>query len=361
MDNTSTPLHGAALRWFAIALVVATLVLIFLGGQVKSHEAGLAVPDWPWTFGENPITYAYDKWVGGIFHEHLHRLVAGVVATLTIVLAVWLGLRGKREGLMELGIVAVVAVLSQAVLGGMTVLLQLPAWTSTAHATLAQTFLVIVTIVAYRLSRERDRRDASLEAGDGERATPLKAGVLVLIAVLYGQLLLGAVMRHTESALAIPDFPTTAGNVIPQFNDETLAWVNDWRLDHSFNSERGVDLPPVTMGQVAIHFAHRVGALVVTAVVVALSVTAYRRRAAHPLLWRSALWMLGLLVLQVTLGATTVWTARVPLIASLHVVTGAAMLCVATVWALRAWPVRAVEEECDESIHVGTDTRAASV
>src|SRR5690606_7823126 len=84
------------LRRFAAFVCVATLSLIFLGGQVKSHEAGLSVPDWPLTYGQNPITYPISEWRGGIQHEHFHRLYAGGVALLTVVLAGWLHWRDPR-------------------------------------------------------------------------------------------------------------------------------------------------------------------------------------------------------------------------------------------------------------------------
>jgi len=325
------------LRRFALALCIATLALIFFGGQVKSHEAGLSVPDWPLTYGENPITFGISKWTGGIFHEHFHRLFAGVVALMTVVLAVWLYLKDSRIWLVLLGCAAVLSVLFQALLGGLTVWYQLPVLVSSSHAILAQTFFLITLVIWYGLSRERAKRKAAIATGATESPTPLKTWAIVLIAAIYLQLFLGAVMRHTESGLAVYDFPTTAGQILPLVSDETLATINNWRFEHT--DSLGAVLPDVTRHQVLIHLAHRGGAVLVTALIAALVVMAYRRRATHPALFRTAQWLSAAVVLQVALGAITIWTVKHPYVTSVHVVTGAAVLGLATLMALRAWPL----------------------
>src|SRR5205085_12483270 len=73
--------------WFTAA---ATLLLICSGGMVTSKGVGLAVPDWPTTFGYNMFLFPISKWIGGIFFEHAHRLIASVIGFLTIIVAVWL-------------------------------------------------------------------------------------------------------------------------------------------------------------------------------------------------------------------------------------------------------------------------------
>ena len=329
------------LRYTALFLCFATLCLIFLGGQVKSHEAGLSVPDWPLTYNENPITFGISKWTGGIFHEHFHRLFAGGVALLTVVLAGLLYWKEPRVWMVLLGVGAVFAVLLQAVLGGMTVIYHLPVLVSSAHAILAQTFLLITIIICYGLSRERSRRVERVRHGAPETATSLKVGALCLIGVVYGQLFLGALMRHTESGLAIPDFPTTAGKVLPVVGETELAWINDWRFEHT--DSLGAQLPDVTMGQVAIHLAHRGGAVVVTLLIVGLAVSAWRRRLSHPQLWHTMIGLCLLVSVQIALGAFTIWTTKHPYVTSFHVVTGAAVLGLSTLLALRAWPLSPTE------------------
>lgn len=350
-QSLSTPIW---LRYLAYALCVATLCLIFLGGQVKSHEAGLSVPDWPLTYGENPVTFGISKWTGGIFHEHFHRLFAGGVALLTVVLAVSLYMKEQRVWMVILGATAVFTVLLQAFLGGLTVWYQLPVLVSSAHAILAQTFFLITLILSYGLSRERERRVARVDHGAPETRTALRNGALVLIAVVYAQLFLGALMRHTESGLAIPDFPTTAGRIVPVLNEESLAWINGWRFEHT--DSLGAVLPDVTLGQVAIHLAHRGGALVVTFLILGLAWVAYGRRQSHPALWHTALWLCGLVALQVVLGAVTIWSTKHPYVTSFHVATGAAILGGSTLLALRAWPLVLREERAsDEDGHGAFD------
>src|SRR5436190_6782927 len=108
---------------YALLTALATLVLICFGGLVTSHEAGMAVPDWPNTFGYNLFFFPISKWIGGIFYEHTHRLVASGVGLLTTVLAVWLWLRESRRWLRWLGVLAFFAVVLQGVLGGLQVVL----------------------------------------------------------------------------------------------------------------------------------------------------------------------------------------------------------------------------------------------
>lgn len=317
---------------FAKLMVVLTIALIWLGGQVKSHEAGLSVPDWPLTYGENPITYPVSKWTGGIFHEHFHRLWAGGVATLTVVLALWLSLARSRRWLVMLGWAAVAAVILQAVLGGLTVIFKLPVLVSSAHGILAQTFLLMLLLIAHGLSRERRSTKLVPPAG----LNRFFVGAMVLVALIYGQLFLGALMRHTESGLAIPDFPAMGGEYLPRFDDAMMAWINDWRMEYSFSNDRGIDLPEVTLGQVVIHFAHRVGGFLVIAAVFLFTWRTWRG-GGHPLVLRTLLQLCLLVTAQGTLGVFTIWTAKLPWVTSLHVVTGACVLLMAGLLAIRAW------------------------
>jgi cytochrome c oxidase assembly protein subunit 15 len=93
---------------FACAALVAasTAVLIFAGGMVTSHAAGLSVPDWPTTYGWFMFSFPIDKWVGGIFYEHTHRLIASTVGFLIVVLAIWLWRGEPRRWVRRLGYLA---------------------------------------------------------------------------------------------------------------------------------------------------------------------------------------------------------------------------------------------------------------
>src|ERR1041384_6559835 len=81
---------------FAIVLAVATLFLVALGGVVTTKGVGMAVPDWPTTYGQNMFFFPYSKWMGGIFYEHSHRLWAALVGLLTAALLIWVWSRESK-------------------------------------------------------------------------------------------------------------------------------------------------------------------------------------------------------------------------------------------------------------------------
>ena len=201
-------------RWlnrFAWLLAGATFLLIIAGANVTSHRAGLAVPDWPATYGEFMYSFPVSKWVGNILHEHGHRLIASTVGLLTVALALWIRLAVADEKLLRLGYCAVLAVIAQGVLGGITVKFFLPPPISIAHAALAQAFFCITIALALATSTRRP----TLECGDlsplspaGSRSvdktvhskTIFQLSLATTIAV-YAQLLLGATIRHAETAV----------------------------------------------------------------------------------------------------------------------------------------------------------------
>src|SRR5216110_882600 len=108
---TSGSAYNRSLSWFSSLTVTATLGLIVIGGLVTSHGAGMAVPDWPNTYGYNMFLFPVSKWIGGILYEHSHRLIAAVVGLLTAVLAGWLWILETRGRKRWLGIGAIVFVL----------------------------------------------------------------------------------------------------------------------------------------------------------------------------------------------------------------------------------------------------------
>ena len=134
---TSVPSKN--IRWFSKAIVFATLLLIFAGALVKSFEVGLSVPDWPTTYGYQMFTFPWADMVGGIFYEHGHRLLATFVGALTLLLAIWLGYKDPRKSVKLLGYTALVLVVVQGLLGGLTVLYFLPTPISLLHGVIAQT------------------------------------------------------------------------------------------------------------------------------------------------------------------------------------------------------------------------------
>lgn len=323
IDNSNTTEHYCPrLSLFTKFHVASVACLIFLGALVKSHEAGLTVPDWPTSFGQNMFLYPPSDWTGGIFYEHTHRLLASFVGLLTVTLAVWCGAKEKRRWVKTLGYIALGLVIFQGALGGLTVLLQLPPIVSIAHGVTAQTFFVLSIIIAYAQSKE-----FNLENGYSAKFSTYTHRGIVLIGLLYMQLILGALMRHTGSGLAVPDFPTMGGTWIPMLNDQMLTAVNSLRLE--------VGLHPIEMSNIIAHLAHRLGAVVVTigAVIFYFSI----RKHPFKLVGATGGRLLHILLLQWIAGVSAILSVREPYITSFHVVFGAILMGISVMATLRAW------------------------
>lgn len=168
-----------------------TLLLIIAGALVTSNEAGLSVPDWPTTFGS---FYKMPHMVGGVKFEHGHRMVAEFVGLLTIVLAAWTWRAERRRWLRLLGVAALGTVITQGILGGLTVLFYLPAPVSSAHAAVAQSFFCIAVCIAMFTGRQWVEEVPRVEADT--RRPSLFTLTLLSVFVLYVQLILGAMFRH---------------------------------------------------------------------------------------------------------------------------------------------------------------------
>jgi heme a synthase len=301
MDNENIALHR-----FALFTACCTAVLIFIGGLVTSTESGLSVPDWPTSYGWNMFTFPFSNWVGGIFYEHGHRLMASFVGFLTVILTIWMWIKERRTWVRWLSSAALAAVILQGVLGGLTVLFLLPAWISTLHACLAQTFFCTVIALAVFTSPAW-KRGLPLVKSRAENIS-LQTLTALTTAAVYIQLILGALMRHTNSGLAIPDFPLAMGHIIP----------------------------PFTSNRIIIHFAHRMGAVIVAAMIVWTFSRITRSYSDSALLFRPALTMLVLLTVQLSLGAITVWTAKAVVPTTAHVLIGALVLGTSFLLTLRA-------------------------
>jgi cytochrome c oxidase assembly protein subunit 15 len=291
---------GLGLHRFAVLTAGATFVLLFVGGLVTSTGSGLAVPDWPLAFGQ-----FFPEMVGGVLFEHGHRLAASAVGLLTLVLAGWIVLREPRPGVRLLGLLALAAVILQGVLGGITVLYKLPLAVSVMHACLAQIFFCL-TITLAVLTGPLWTSGRTLGADPGRPSLALLAGGTVTL--VFGQVLLGALTRHMKAGLAIPDFPLAFGLLVP----------------------------PLVTPHITVHFAHRVGALVVAAAVAALLVRVERQHGDVPALRRPIRLAAALVVAQILLGGLTIWTARAVVPTTTHLVVGAAILGSCLVLALRA-------------------------
>jgi cytochrome c oxidase assembly protein subunit 15 len=272
----------------------------------------MAFPDWPLSNGSlNPTGWLHNL---SMFAEHSHRLTAGVMSLITIALAAWTWQRESRIWLRILAIFAVGLVLAQAVVGGLRVLLD--HWhvamvdTSVGrlfamlHACLAQGFLCVLVAIALANSR------AWL---NGINLTIFAAGTrklgAVCCALLFLQLAIAAVMRHSFAGLAIPTFP----------------WSSP---DHGL-------LPPVWSFRVGLNFAHRVMAGIITVALVVLAGRIWADRSATTTIRNVTAGLMSLLALQIYLGASVIWTGRAPFFTTAHVIVGAATL--ATTFGLTWW------------------------
>jgi cytochrome c oxidase assembly protein subunit 15 len=320
------------LHWYAVAAAASVLLLICSGGLVTSHEAGMAVPDWPNSFGYNMFLFPVSRWVGGVFFEHTHRLIASGVGLVTIALCVALFVIEGRRWVKTLGIIAVAAVVVQGVLGGLRVA-ENNSLLGLFHGCLAQSFFALMATIALvtskfwrNLERARTSESERERTGAGGRQSPLtnhlslltsKRWVLAITAMVFVQLVLGASMRHSHAGLSITDFPTSYGYLFPPLDNAAIAQINQ---------QRGAASQPYTSAAlILLQYVHRVWAALI---VVGLVFTAIRLlRGQLPIFFRrcAAGWIL-LVVVQFCLGAWTVLSNKAADIATAHVLFGALTL-----------------------------------
>ncbi len=206
--------HPFWLHQYTKLSVFITFLLVVAGGLVTSTGSGLAVPDWPLSYGK-----LMPPMVGGIRYEHTHRMIASLVGLMTLVFSLWLGFSEKRHWLRWAGILAFGMVVAQGILGGLTVLYLLPPAISIFHACLAQTFFAFIVCLAYVTSGEWN------EAAAHVRSAPLsvlKKLLYLLLVFIYAQLILGATFRHTGNRLVL--IPHIAGAFLVLVH-AVLIWV----------------------------------------------------------------------------------------------------------------------------------------
>jgi heme a synthase len=301
MNNGSANIRSGApvaLHRFALLCAAATFILVFVGGLVTSTGSALAVPDWPLAYG-----HLIPKLQGGVRFEYGHRVVAGIVVILTIVLALWTWRAEPRRWVRNTAFAAVGLIVVQAILGGITVLFLLPLPIAVAHAATAQVFFCLMVAMAVFTNPNFAEACATQS---GQAGWPMRRLTVIVTAAIFLQILIGAVMRHLGAGLAIPDFPLSFGHLLPPFNSI----------------------------YVDVNFAHRCGALVVAGLVIWMSSRViFYAEESH--LRRPACGLLALLVLQIGLGALTVWSGRAVLPTTAHVAIGAALLATCVTLTLR--------------------------
>ena len=309
-------MYNKPLHRFATITAFATFLLIIAGGLVTSTGSGLAVPDWPLSYGK-----LMPPMVGGILYEHSHRMVATFVGLLTTVLAIWVWRKDERRWIRLLALLALLTVILQGVLGGLTVLYLLPTGISVGHATLAQTFFCIVGSIAFFTSRWW-LSDHTPLSDMGRRPSTQTLCVAATLAV-YLQLILGALMRHTYSGLAVPDFPLAYGQLFPSLSPESVSAYNQELINSNIRlAAEGA----ITSSQIIIHMVHRLWAVVVAAMVICTALRLRKHSSVSMRLSAFVFVLISLLLAQILLGAWTVLTTKAVDVTTAHVATGALLL-----------------------------------
>ena len=331
--DTNPFLHRFA--WFTAG---ATLLLICSGGMVTSKGVGLAVPDWPTTFGYNMFFFPVSKWVGGIFFEHTHRLIASVIGFLSIILAIWLAFSKADRWIKILGWASLGAVVLQGILGGLRVTL-LKDQIGIFHACLAQAFLALLVIIALATSPIW-RRLSRFGGAVPRRSLAILA--LVISGLIYGQLALGATMRHQHRDLAILDFPLAYGQLVPATDSATIARINQARDAQA--------LSDVSAGQIWLQMAHRLLAALIGLAIAVFWLLIRREKTVISFLRNLTDLWLGLVILQIALGAWTIWSNKAADIATAHVAVGAITFAVAIVISATFLRLRHVTAEASPTV-----------
>lgn len=317
--------YSPALFWFAVLNAVATFLLIGLGGLVTSKEAGMSVYDWPTSYGYNMFALPFKFWTGLAFFEHTHRLLASLVGFLTTILAVWLWLKDPRKWLHWLGIAAFLLVIMQGILGGLRVRWQMD-WLGVPHGAVAQSFLLLTAAMALFTSRwwwnSETEKQISVPRG-------LRSHVLYVTILIFVQLLIAATMRHQHAGLAITDFPLASGKLWPATTPEAIANYNAHRPPGTIGN-------PITAFQVNLQMIHRLVAYLIFLGVAAAAMLARKKLGGGDWLTKFAFFWLGLLTLQIFLGAATIWSNKAADVATGHVMVGALALLTGALWWLIA-------------------------
>jgi cytochrome c oxidase assembly protein subunit 15 len=309
----------AAVHWWAILTALLTFVLLCSGGLVTSYGAGMAVPDWPNSFGYNMFLFPISRWVGGIFYEHTHRLIASGIGLMTVVLAIALWRVEPRGWVKIFGACAMIGVCLQGLLGGLRVVFMKDE-IGVFHALLAQSFFVAITLLAVVTGRSFIEK----QWADYEPHPTLRWWALAATALVFLQLGIGAAMRHEHIGLSVPDFPLAYGKVLPDTSAAAIENINAQRL--------AAGEMKTTALQIWIQMSHRITAVIVAAAVLAFCWKA-RRSSRAVRLW-SVIWIV-MIFAQIGLGAWTIWSKKAADVATAHMALGALCLLVGSLLAFR--------------------------
>jgi heme a synthase len=304
------------LNGFAVLVALSIVALIGLGGLVTSHNAGMAVPDWPNSFGYNMFLFPLSRWVGGVFFEHTHRLAASVVGLLTIILFILTLAFEDRKWVKWLSGFALLAVIVQGVLGGLRVTEANP-FLGLLHGCLAQAFLAIAATLALVTTRFWKRLTPFGET-TGLRGSRFWA--IFVTGMIFFQLVLGASMRHAHTDLSIPDFPTAYGSFVPAMDASSIAKINEARASMT------PPLAPTSAHLIGLQYLHRIWAVLIVIGIISVAVRLMRSvRMPAPVRFMASFWIF-FVIGQFCLGIWTVWSNKAADIATSHQVCGALTL-----------------------------------
>jgi len=356
------------LHRFAWGLALCTLFLVALGGVVTTKGVGMAVPDWPTTYGDHMFFFPPSKWMAGIFYEHSHRLWGSLVGLLAAVFAIWvwvrnsagwerrlgiigmgaaLGLMGVRTPAMFVamagvcagviayaivrartddvrlrwfGVIALSAVIIQGVFGGLRVILDAHGWGTEfgiLHAMLAQLFFLFVCSLVLITSRWWERANRmELTSLAGSR---LRHVFVATTIVAFVQILFGATMRHLHQGLAVPDLPLAYGKLWPAIDAASVADYNAHRLEAAGEH-------PITAFHIIVHMLHRYTGVLAWLAIGACVVCAWRGTARGSIVRKFAATWFAVASVQVVLGILSILSQRKVDVTTAHVAVGALTL-----------------------------------
>ncbi|HEY0009979.1 MAG TPA: COX15/CtaA family protein [Tepidisphaeraceae bacterium] len=385
--------YRRSIHFVAMAITLSVFPLIWMGGLVTSHGAGMSVPDWPNSYGYNMFLFPPNQWLGGIFFEHTHRLLGTLSGFLSIILVllawgpsqnlvtrkimgwltfltltaavvtfavrppyagmpmpsvedydakfaayeaaknwshVYVGLfslglvtlfawiartRESRRWLRWLTIGQLVAIIFQGLLGGLRVT-EVSIELAMIHACFAQLFFCTTAFTALALSHWwKNARDLSRE-NDAPVARRVVVWMSITAGLIFAQLIVGAIMRHNNAGLAIPDLPLHYGKLLPPTDGAGLEAANAARVWQ-------YHLEPTTLAGIWTHFGHRLGAVLITLTVAVIGFSVLRKLPQRRAIRRVVAILVSLVIVQVTLGILTVLWMKPADVASLHVAVGA--------------------------------------
>lgn len=320
MTEATPSLSRKGLHLWTLVTLGATFLLLCSGGIVTSKGVGMSVPDWPTTYGYNMFLFPISRWVGGIFFEHTHRLIASGVGLMTVVLMIWALVVEPRRWVKGFAVALFFAVCLQGLLGGLRVTLYKDE-IGIFHALLAQSFFSAMGVLAVVTS-------PSFIRGNWDSFLPdkvLRNLVVATTALVFVQLGLGATMRHEHAGLSIPDFPLAYGRVLPDTSAEAVAAINTVRVADG--------QVPTNALFIWVQMVHRAVAGLIFLGVLAVFLRARKLASQSARVW-SGVW-LGMVVVQIALGAWTIWSNKAADVATTHMAVGALTLLLGVVYSFR--------------------------